>query len=140
MDWAKDPALTFYVLVQTAPWVVFLGSFLIYILTAAPSVYGWDSAEYAATAYKLGVPHATGYPLYLLIAKLFTYLPFGDVAYRLNVLSALLAAGAATIVYLLSLLITRRPILSVAVASFLASHIISGLLPLLRKCTHCMHY
>ncbi len=117
---AQDPALIVQVLGLAAPWVVFLGSLVVYVLTAAPTVFGWDSAEYATVAYKLGVPHATGYPLYVLIGKLATYLPFGDVGYRLNLMSAFFAAGTVTVVYLLAFFITHRRILSVAVAGFLA--------------------
>jgi hypothetical protein len=108
------------VLGQSAPALVFVGSFVVYVLTAAPTVFGFDSAEYAAAAYNLGVPHPTGYPLYLLLGKLFTYLPFGDVAYRLNLMSAFFSSATATVVYLLAFLVTRRLILSVAIAGFLA--------------------
>src|SRR5918996_4150698 len=106
MDWTKDPELISYALSQTAPWAVFLGSLLVYMLTVAPTVFGYDSAEYVSAAYNLGVPHPTGYPLYVIVGKAFSSLPFSDdVAYRLNVMSAVLAAGTATLVYLLSFLI-----------------------------------
>jgi hypothetical protein len=120
MDWTKDPAVTSYLLVKSVPWVVFLGSFIVYVLTAAPTIFGFDSAEYASAAYNLGVPHATGYPLYVLMGKVATYLPFGDVGYRLNLMSAFFAAGTVTVVYLLAFSITRRLILSAAIAGFLA--------------------
>jgi hypothetical protein len=116
----KDPELISYLLVRAVPWLMFLGSFVVYLITAAPTVFGFDSAEYASAAYNLGVPHATGYPLYVLMGKLFTYLPFGDVGYRLNLMSAFLAASTVTVVYLLALFVTRRIILSIAIAGFLA--------------------
>jgi hypothetical protein len=108
------------VLVQLSPALVFVGSFIIYVLTAAPTVFGFDSAEYAAAAYNLGVPHPTGYPLYLLLGKLFTYLPFGDVAYRLNLMSGFFSSATVTVVYLLAFLVSRRVVLSIAIAGFLA--------------------
>ena len=56
------------------PWVAVLLSFFIalavYWRTAAPTVYTFDSAEFATGAYCLGIIHATGYPFYLLLAKL----------------------------------------------------------------------
>ena len=102
------------------PGLVFAGSFLVYFLTAAPTLFGWDSAEFAATAYTLGVPHATGYPTFVLLGKLFTFLPIGDIAYRLNLMSAFFAAATVTVVYLTSFFLTRRMILSVAAAGALA--------------------
>jgi hypothetical protein len=108
------------VLAQFAPALVFVGSFIVYILTAAPTVFGFDSAEYAAAAYNLGVPHPTGYPLYLLLGKLFTYLPFGDVAYRLNLMSGFFSSATVTVAYLLAFLVSRRVVLSIAIAGFLA--------------------
>lgn len=68
----------------TAPIIVMV----IYLLTLAPGVYGYDSAELATGAYTLGIVHPTGYPLYLVLGKLFTYLPIGSVAYRVNLMSA----------------------------------------------------
>lgn len=108
------------VVARLAPALTFLGSFLVYFFTLAPTVYRLGSAELGTVAYNLGVPHATGYPLYVLIGKLFTYLPIGDVGYRLNLMSALFGAGTATVAYLLASLVSRRPIVSLAVSGSLA--------------------
>lgn len=70
-----------------------LGAFAVYLRTLAPSVYGFDSAELATGAFSLGIVHPTGYPLYLLIAKLFAYLPERNVAYRVNLLSSVMAVS-----------------------------------------------
>lgn len=62
---------------------------------AAPSVSVGDSGEFAAAAASLGVPHAPGYPLYVLASRAFgTALPWGSWAWRLNLFSGLCAAGA----------------------------------------------
>jgi hypothetical protein len=58
-----------------------------------------DYAEFQMCAAILGVPHPTGYPLYILLGKLFTLLPFGDVAYRVNLSSAIYMAGAVGLLY-----------------------------------------
>jgi hypothetical protein len=42
-----------------------------------------------------GIVRATGYPLYLLIGRIWAFLPIGDVGYRMNLLSAV--CGALTI-------------------------------------------
>ncbi|MEP7199039.1 MAG: DUF2723 domain-containing protein, partial [Chloroflexota bacterium] len=55
--------------------------------------------EFQLVGYRLAIAHPTGYPLYTLLLKLITFLPFGDVAYRANVLSAVCAALAVMLVY-----------------------------------------
>jgi hypothetical protein len=63
-----------------------------YTLTLAPTFYNLDSAEFAIGVHTLGIVHATGYPLYLLLGRaLTTILPFADLGYELNLLSALYA-------------------------------------------------
>lgn len=58
----------------------------------------YDMGEFATAAYVLGIAHNTGYPLLMLLGKLFTLLPVGDVAYRVNLMSA--AFGALTVLML----------------------------------------
>ncbi|HAT72061.1 MAG TPA: hypothetical protein DCS63_04520 [Elusimicrobia bacterium] len=54
-----------------------------------------DSGEMACAAWTLGVAHQPGYPLYIIAAKLFSLIPLGNPAWRLNLFSA--AAGLAGI-------------------------------------------
>jgi hypothetical protein len=68
---------------------------LIYLLTLAPTIYNLDSAELTTAVATNGIIRATGYPLYLLLGKLFFWLPIGDVGYRLNLFSAV--CGALTV-------------------------------------------
>jgi hypothetical protein len=72
--------------------LLFIFAFALYWLTLYPSFYNFDSAELAIGATELGIVHSPGYALYLLIAHVFTWLPIGDVGYRLNLLSALYTA------------------------------------------------
>lgn len=72
---------------------LFALSLALYGATLCRTVYWYDSAEYTTAAYTLGVPHPPGYPLYTLIAHLFTRLPL-PVATSVNLLSALSAALA----------------------------------------------
>ena len=92
--------------------VIALGAGLIalacYVITLAPDVLYGDSAEFQALAYMLGITHTTGYPVYLLLAKFFgTIFPVGTFAYRVNLLSAIYAAGTVSGVYLLARSITH---------------------------------
>ena len=77
-----------------------LAIFLVYLRTLAPSVVGGDTGELVAVAYKLGVAHPPGYPLFTILAKLFTFIPFGTVAWRVNLFSAICDSGAAVIILL----------------------------------------
>jgi hypothetical protein len=77
---------------------------LIYLPTVAPTVTvrnnGGDSGELVRAAWVLGVPHPTGYPLWVLLAHAFTWLPFGEPAHRVAILSTLAAAAAVAMVVL----------------------------------------
>lgn len=69
----------------------------IYIRTLAPTI-SWahasgDGGDLITAVYTGGVPHPTGYPTYLLLGSLLTALLPGDPAYRLNLMSAVAAAG-----------------------------------------------
>jgi hypothetical protein len=67
----------------------------VYVYTLAPTVVAGDSAELVAAAHVLGIAHPTGYPLYLLLAKLFDLIPLASAPVRIACLSALCGAGAA---------------------------------------------
>lgn len=71
----------------------FLLPFVLYLNTLAPTIYSLDSAELATAAATGGLVRATGYPLYLLIGRLWAGLPIGDVGYRFNLMSAFFSAG-----------------------------------------------
>jgi len=71
----------------------------LYLRTMAPTVMWYDMGEMTTAAYFLGIAHNTGYPLYVLLGKLFTFLPIGDIAYRVNLMSAFFATGTVIVVY-----------------------------------------
>src|SRR5574341_103870 len=88
---------------------VFLASFIVYWLTIAPTVSFWDCGEFIACSYILGIPHPPGAALFVLIGRLFTFLPFFDqVALRTNLLSALGSAGSVVIAYFIILKLASR--------------------------------
>jgi Protein of unknown function (DUF2723) len=88
--------------------LLFLAFLALYIRTAAPSVLAGDSAEFQFAAPLLGVPHPTTYPLYVLLGKLATLLtPFGDLAWRVTLVSAGSAALAVALFFLLARRVTR---------------------------------
>lgn len=96
----------------------------LYLRTTAPTLGGaFDSEEFQFAAYHLDIVHATGYPLYLILGKIFTTLvPVGNIAYRMNLLSAILGAFTAVLVYLNAILLTRRHIAALATAALFATN------------------
>ncbi len=79
------------------PGVVGLACLLVYVPRLHPSVPGGDAGELIVAAARLEIAHPPGYPLYTLLAHAATGLPFGTVAWRVNLFSALCQAGAAAI-------------------------------------------
>lgn len=85
--------------------VIFLALSLmgVYLSTLAPGLTwandGSDGGDLIAAAYTGGVAHPTGYPLYLLLARLFQFVPLGSLAYRTNLLSALATTLTAALIY-----------------------------------------
>ena len=70
-------------------------TFAIYWLTLAPTLQVADAGEQIAAAHFMGISHPTGTPLYLLLMKFWeSVFPFGTIAWRMNLLNALLSAVA----------------------------------------------
>lgn len=93
---------------QSIPAVlVFLISFALYVATMAPTVTLIDSGELIVAAKTLGIAHPPGVPLYVLLAHAATWLPIGNIAVRVNLLSALFAALSAGMLTLLTAEVLR---------------------------------
>jgi len=89
---------------------VFVVALALYWSTLLPDVGLWDTAEWQAVGPVLGIAHPTGYPTYTLLAWLASVVlqPFGNEAYRADLLSALLMSGAAGLLSVRLVLATRR--------------------------------
>jgi lipoprotein signal peptidase len=90
-------------LFRILPFVLASGLLAVYLETIAPGITwanaGSDGGDLIAAAATGGVAHPTGYPVYLLIARLFQLLPVGALAFRTNLLSAVSTALAAVFVF-----------------------------------------
>ncbi len=80
---------------------------VMYGVTISPTVSFWDSGEFIATAVILGTPHPPGTPLYVLVGRLFSLLPFSEAAVGVNGFSALTGAMAVLFLYLSLVRIVR---------------------------------
>lgn len=88
--------------------LIFFICWLIYLHTLTPTVGLHDSGEMITAAYILGIPHPPGYPLYCLVGKLWlSLLPIGNIAYRMNLASALCASLTCMMVYFICLKVSR---------------------------------
>jgi hypothetical protein len=68
----------------------------VYIASLRPGVDYWDTGELQTVPFILGIAHPSGFPAYVLIGWLWSHVvPFGDPAYRMNLLSAVAMATAA---------------------------------------------
>ena len=96
--------------------------FVLYLRTLAPTVLYYDdpgmldAVMLQMQVAVLGITHPTGYPTYLSLTHLFTYLPVGDVAYRVNLASAAYGALAVGVVFGAGYLLSRR-VVAAAVAA-----------------------
>jgi hypothetical protein len=64
-----------------------------------PTVGPGDSGELTLAAWKLGICHPPGYPLFTWLGRLAALLPFSEPAFRTNLLTAFLAAAAVSVLY-----------------------------------------
>jgi hypothetical protein len=81
---------------------------LLYIITLGPSTAMWDTSEYIAAAYVVGLPHPPGNPFFVLIGRVFSILPGASPAFWVNMLAATCAAVSAGFWFL----ITERVLVS----------------------------
>ncbi len=83
------------------PALAFLIPLTVYLLTLYPTVPTEDGGELITAAYHLGIPHPPGYPLFTILGKIFIVLnPFGNIAWKVNVMSAVFNAATALVIFL----------------------------------------
>ncbi|MFC1850456.1 protein O-mannosyl-transferase family [candidate division CSSED10-310 bacterium] len=91
----------------SAPLLFFIFAGLFFFLK--PGLNSGEGPLLTTAAYHLGISHPPGYPLYLHIAKSGTLLPFGNIAFRLNILSLLIGLVALSLYPLISRALSRSP-------------------------------
>ncbi len=90
---------------------MFAVSAAVYIATMERTASFWDCGEFIAVSYKLMVPHPPGAPLFLLIGRIFSFFAGGDVtqvAYWVNMVSALSSAATVMFLYWAIVLLARK--------------------------------
>ncbi len=70
------------------------GALIVFVLLLtglAPTIYVGDSALFSTASYYLSSAQPPGYPLFITIGKLFTFIPFGSIPFRVGLASAVFA-------------------------------------------------
>jgi hypothetical protein len=101
---------------------VFVVGLALYVRTLLPDVAFWDTGEFQTIGPVLGISHPTGYPTFTLLSWLASVVlqPFGNPAFRADLLAGLFGAGAAALTALVVILLTRRAVLGLAAGLALA--------------------
>lgn len=120
MSVGRLPAKSAFSLELLAALGVGLAAFAAYLKTLAPTVLTNDAGRFQIAAPLLGTGHPTGYPTFILVGKLFTYLPVGDVAYRMNLMAAFFGALAAALFFLAARELGGQVLLAASAALVLA--------------------
>jgi hypothetical protein len=80
----------------------FLITFIVYAMTVQPNVPFWDCGEFSSAATWQQVPHPPGAPLFTIAGKIFQIIiPFGDLGWRVNMLSVTATAMTIFLLYLI---------------------------------------
>ena len=91
--------------------------FAVYLATIYPGLVPiGDAAKFAFVGKVLGTPHPPGYPLWVMVSHVFSYLPLGTLAYRMNVLSALFGAVAVGTSYFIARRLGGSAVVALSVA------------------------
>jgi len=101
---------------RLAPAIAGVVSLVVYSQTLLPGIAFGDWGEMQTVPHVLGVAHPTGYPTYILLSWLAQLVPIGSIAFRANLLSAVLVSAALAITVAIIPRLGVRPIIAVAAA------------------------
>ena len=107
---------------------VFIFAFIIYYLTLEPTTSFWDCSEFILCANKLEINHPSGAPLFVLLARLFAFLSFGDhqkIAWSVNLMSGLFSA--LTIFFLYHIIVRMAKRISSSIFLIIGTAVIGSL-------------
>jgi tetratricopeptide (TPR) repeat protein len=108
MEWV-DPGRSFKKSIDALlGFLLFFFTFSFFLVYLCPSLYWRDPGEFAAIAYTLSVGHPTGSPTYSLIAKLLTFLPFGSLWQKINLVSVVFGSLTVFLGFQLILRLLRK--------------------------------
>ncbi|MBI4710619.1 MAG: DUF2723 domain-containing protein [Nitrospirae bacterium] len=81
---------------------------LILLYSLSPNVYVGDSGIFTASSYSMGSTHPPGYPLFLLLGKFLTFIPLGNIAFKVNLVCAVFGALTVLLSYMTAFYLTKN--------------------------------
>ncbi len=81
---------------------IFILAFSLFLFSLHPTITVGDSGEIVAAGFSLGMAHPPGYPLFVLTSAPFTMIPFGNIAFRVNLAAAVFGAISCLMVCLIT--------------------------------------
>jgi tetratricopeptide (TPR) repeat protein len=87
---------------------IFIVTLSVYLLTMCPTIYWEDSAAFSAVHSVLGIPHSPGFPIYVLLGRIFSLVPIENHAFRSNLMSTFWGSLSLVILYLLMLELFKK--------------------------------
>ncbi len=84
----------------------------LYIFSASKVINTGDAGEFAVGAITLGIAHPSGYPLYMEVLKLFSFLPLGSIPFRMVLVSVVFSLLSLYMLYKLTYTLTKNPYVS----------------------------
>lgn len=102
-----------------------LAALVIYVWVTPPYIVGGDNAEFITAATVGGVPHPSGYPLYMLWLRMMSWLPGENAAHSAAISTAILGAATVLVLHATCRAWGARPaVASITVAVFAAAPVI----------------
>ncbi|HIE06030.1 MAG TPA: DUF2723 domain-containing protein [bacterium (Candidatus Stahlbacteria)] len=99
----------------TLPLVGFT-TIIVYLLTTSRYLPWGDGVEFYLAARNLGVPHPSGYPLFLLFGRIL--LSISDTPFSLNLTTAIITTISITFLYLIMIRVKVQPVLAAGLSLF----------------------
>ena len=84
-------------------------AFFLYLITTAHYQIAGDTPDFLLASKTFGVAHPPGYPTLVMLGHLFSFLPLGSTAFRIDLLAAVCSSATVAFVYLTGLRLTQRP-------------------------------
>ncbi|HPQ40631.1 MAG TPA: DUF2723 domain-containing protein [bacterium] len=115
------------VLEKTGIWLFFTVCFLVFSSGVCPGIYWGDDGLLITASLTYGLGHAPGHPLYMMINRIALAIPFGDIAFRYNLMSAFWISLAVTVLGMLTRHLWQplrfRGVVPIACGVFFITHV-----------------
>ncbi|HAW50175.1 TPA: hypothetical protein DCX16_04430 [bacterium] len=112
MVWPSYPALSIadYII----GFFIFFVSYSIYLFCLPSTVGFGDSGDFITSSYVLGIAHPSGYPLYMVLGHLFSYIPISNIGMKITLMSCIFSSVTSTILYFLIMKLSSSRVSSIS--------------------------